>query len=528
MSAVAVSELVERANRKSFTYNDPTHVYMFDGQRCRSVTALAKGVSDNYNLNAWQKAMEARGFVIDPRLIEEVAAYFDDRARIDDIVQRAIDTAGANDKSRRGSQMHQAIKRDYDGDALYTEQQQLDAERARRTFEAYKLVPDPRYAERAVLYPDDLVAGRIDVFASWSHSPEWLVDIDTKSGFKAIKYPWATAAQLGLHVLAPLIQGLTHFEGGIEHTDRWDPMPENLRRDVAYVLHLAPDSDDIGTIYEFNLTGQFAGQMAAKAAIWQRHFWINNDMTRRVDPPLALADNVIPLFDPVAAQATLRARIDLLGEAERSLLRMAWQPEWGNIRMPMDPASIAAATEAVLTVDSFSQVTPLPERPEPSVTALDGPVPRWTPVEGGLMPTEAAGALQTAWESMDDPIKAVVMTAVSSAIQHGCSWHPGVDFATLGTTTERKHWLVLAAMELAVHDSLADDSARYLAATVLDADWPFDPRLTPGRVIGLVGVEHAEQFCDLTLAFIAGDLMVDGNRLIPNNERGSDADSTRT
>lgn len=512
-----VLALAQHVSRKPFTYNDSTHVYMLDGQRCRSITNVAKIPTDDYTVNQWRHRMAAIGFTADPTLLEEVAAHIDDSKFVESVVHRAIELGGANVKSRRGVQSHAATERHDLDQPLITEQQQRDAALWERTLDAYGLVMFPEYVERIVLYPDDLVAGRFDRYGSFRHQSDWLVDIDIKTGFNAVKYPHGTAVQLALHVGAPLVQSAWHYTdgGSMEVTTEWVPQPEHLRRDVAYVVHMPTDERaDLGTLYEFTLTGEYAGQVAARAALFCRHFQLNSDHCKRIEPPIRPAPNAEPsnvvMLDPVRAQADLRARIDLLPDGHRELLRMAWDLNvHGSFHLSMTAEQMAAATALVDTVDPFAQVASTPERP-PSDTP-DEPAPWWEPTEGEPISADEVAALQATYESMPERARDQINAVALEATQHRVPFHMA------DSDSERRFWLMTACIKLAANDSLDDDSARYLAATTVHADWPFDRRLPTGAVVGLLGAEHAESFYDLAVALCNGELHVSGDRLIPND-----------
>lgn len=507
-------------------YRDSDHSYYDDdGNRMRSITNVAKIPTDTFNLNLWDKRMVAKGLAKHPELIEDVAAYWDDNARLNEICTKAKEWAGADEGSRRGTQAHAASERHDLDQPLITAQQEWDAGVWGRTLERYGIEIDPELVEKILYYPQHRICGRMDRFARFRHARKSLNTFDIKTGSSAVRYPHATAVQLSLQVMAPLIEAERRYEGDQIVVTKWMPMPPDMRTDIGYVL-LQPTRDsgmDIGTLYEFKLDGELNGHDGARAAIIARHFQLNNNLCRPIEAPMPVApreSNVIalPSLDPVTMQATLRAQIDLLNDNERALARMAWQPQWGSIREQMTVEAILEAKAMVDTVDGFQRVSDVPQAPV--IEVAGEPPPRWKPNEGELMPVALGGTLQTAYEAADDRVRAAVNDLCASAIQHNCSFHVGQDFIQFGTTTERRYWLILAVMTLAANDSIDADEVRYLAASVVDADWPFDSRLRPGAVVGLLGVEHAEAFCDLALRLIAGELVVDGNRLqtIPNDD----------
>lgn len=498
-------------SRRTFTYNDLTHVYMADSQRCRSITNVAKIPTDDFTLNQFRLRTAGIGLMMRPDLIEDIAAHVDDNRYVENVMQLAIDHAGANKASMRGTQYHAAAERGDLDQPLYTAQQEVDHALLLRTYDAYRITPHPRYVEQIVFYPDDLIAGRMDRYATIDGT-EWLWDIDLKTGTSCVRYPHGTAVQLALHVNAPLIMSETRALDGLLNVTGWEPQPDNLRSDKAYIL-LMPTRDDadLGTLYEFTLAGRYQGEVAARAAVFCRHFQLNPNHCQRVEPPMPLP--ATERFDPVA-QGDLRGAIAMLGEAPKQLLRMAWDVSvLGSLTAPMNVEQIAKARALVDSFDGFAHVSELPVAPVAEVVTMAAP--RWRPDEGDAMPESAVASLRTAYESLPESQRLEVEACAAQATQYTVTYH---GLANPGEFPERRYWLLLATMQLAANDSLDIDAVRFLAATVVDDDWPLDKRLTMGAVVGLLGAEHGEAFCDLTLQLIAGELIVSGNRLIPSTQ----------
>ena len=132
-------------------YDDESHEYRLDGQRAKSVTAVAKLVPDSFSLEAWDRRGIVVGLVKEPDLIERAAAAIGNNDALNRIVEDAKRAAGMYRKAERGSQMHRVLEWTLLGrdDLLLTARQRADADALRRTIDRYRLSPT-EWVERFV------------------------------------------------------------------------------------------------------------------------------------------------------------------------------------------------------------------------------------------------------------------------------------------------------------------------------------------------------------------------------------------
>lgn len=511
MSAPAIApgavSAPNRAAPGALTYNDTSHVYMLEGRRLRSITAIAKIPTDTFTVDQWRMRQVALGLAIDPTLIEDVAAHRDDNHRVNDIVQKAMDIAGASNASRRGTQAHAASEYHDLNQPLITDQQRRDAAVWQRTLDAYGIEVIPRFVEQIVCYPTDLVAGRTDRFARMDGS---LFDFDIKTGTSAWRYPHGTAVQLALHVNAPWIQQGSRIVDGIETVTEWEPLPEELRRDVAYVIAMPTrdSGEDIGTLYRFQLEGRYAGTVAAKMALVARHFQMNDSLATRVNPPLRPAQftaadhevsigevvdllaDVLPVkaaFDATApgAQQVIVDRIMGLADVDKARLRGMWAacelPSIGSI-MPVD--ALVRAWELVDEVDPWLTVAPAPELAPASTAPARRIFPK--PEDGPIAPTDETVKIADMYARLPESVLIRIGDLSGEATRNGVDFHLGQ------RATARRLDLLRGLIALAVNDCADDGSLRHIVSGITGE--PVDDASDVGALVGSLNVEQAATF----------------------------------
>jgi hypothetical protein len=221
-------------------YNDEHHAYWLDGKRCKGVTTVAKIPDDTYRLEQWAKRQVAIGLASTPVLIEAVAAHFDDRQKIDDYCDQAMEAAKAHTGATRGTAAHRITERHDLGEPIMdTPLSAYVVASWQAALEAAGLEVVTDYIERIVVYPDRFIAGRFDRLCR-RRSDGRLVVVDVKGGQRAIEYPHSIAVQMALYANAPLLAGPVPANGG--ETDLFEAMPD-VDREWGYIFHLPEEGD---------------------------------------------------------------------------------------------------------------------------------------------------------------------------------------------------------------------------------------------------------------------------------------------
>jgi hypothetical protein len=296
-------------NGHRLVFNDSTHSYMLNGRRAKSVTAVAKLVSDSFALDQWRKRMVAVGMTLEPRLAERVAVDPDNRELVDKVCEDALEVAGSHHAARRGTQRHRASElADTDG-KLLTDQQREDAAAWKRTVDHHGLEILPKFVEGFAIWPQYGVVGRFDRIARYQGRS---VILDLKSGENAVRYPQSTAAQLGLYARAPLISAEVDTVGDKATVTNWTEPPADLDLDVGFVVLLS-DEMEVGELWEIDIAHGWAGaQLALELVAWRKQKRYGDDLAAEVHTAGAL-DKL--------AQAGLLGRIRL-ARSERELIEI--------------------------------------------------------------------------------------------------------------------------------------------------------------------------------------------------------------
>jgi hypothetical protein len=216
-------------------YDDKWHTYHLDGNRCTGVTSVASYPEDKHLINKWTVRMALTGGAQKPGLMERVAAHIDDRSKLNDLGEEAIEYAKANEARERGIAIHRLAERIDLGEQI------VDTPLARAVQDTWKaalddasLTVDTGYVERIVVYPDLYIAGTFDrIVACWEDGQLYIADI--KTGPNAVNYPHPTAIQLAIYANAPLLAGPIPKGGGT--TTQFEPMPA-VNKDIGFIIHM--------------------------------------------------------------------------------------------------------------------------------------------------------------------------------------------------------------------------------------------------------------------------------------------------
>lgn len=248
-------------------YNDRFHSYWIDGTRATGVSGVAKGFQDSYNIDRKIKRDVAKGMARRPDLCTMVAALGDEdswetKKKIDKIATDAIEASGAWAKANHGTAKHTILERVHKGlplDDVFDDRLLDYAEAYRELIDGSGLTPVGDLTERFVVYPEQLIAGRLDcAYFALDKRPALLLG-DFKSGTRAVQYPHSIVAQLGLYLNAPFLYN--------EATDEFDPAP--LWGDTIIIAHVPDELDQFGL---WTIDASLARTVALQAL--ERHRYI--------------------------------------------------------------------------------------------------------------------------------------------------------------------------------------------------------------------------------------------------------------
>lgn len=218
-------------------YDDKHHAYWLDGRRCKGVTTVAKIPDDMFLIEQADARKIALGMALKPELIERAAAHYDDRNKLQVIAREAKDAAKAFTAMHAGTAAHAIVeKAELGKPVISTEWSDAIVKSWGKAMTDYGLEPVVGMTERIVVYPDHLICGRFDCIRRRRRDGR-LVTVDLKTGEKADRYPHSHSIQLGVYANAPLMAG--PLSDGIEGwTEDFEPLPEDLDREVGYVVHM--------------------------------------------------------------------------------------------------------------------------------------------------------------------------------------------------------------------------------------------------------------------------------------------------
>ena len=81
-------------------FNADWHSYWLDGVRCKGATSIAGYPDNRAGLERWMKRMVLAGGARDPKLMERAAVYINDKTKLDDLAEQALELARANERTR--------------------------------------------------------------------------------------------------------------------------------------------------------------------------------------------------------------------------------------------------------------------------------------------------------------------------------------------------------------------------------------------------------------------------------------------
>lgn len=261
--------LVKRLGR--YRFPDPV---TGEGREWQRVTNLARMIADEYALNQWQQRMVARGMGLRPDLAA-LAATLDvkaDRDRLEDVVKKARDTAGANSASNWGNAIHALLEQVHGASDIEAAVDQVpDAQREDvraylRSLKEHSIEVLPNLVERFTLVRPYEVAGKFDNIV---RTPRGCMVADTKTG-RSLEYDGLEiAVQLALYAHGVNTAGVWDAEREVWVPAGTGGVPR-VREDVALVMHVPRGSSrcvprliDIGAGWE-------AAQLCVDVRAWRK------------------------------------------------------------------------------------------------------------------------------------------------------------------------------------------------------------------------------------------------------------------
>lgn len=237
------------------------------------VTKFVKAIADNFALERWKIERVVEGLASDETLYFLAAGIEDFRSaegkkRIAEIVEIALERAGANEGSRFGTAMH-AFNDNVDRrhPAMHRVPSKLRPKYVAlaTALRDHRLAVIPEYIERRVFVERFQLVGTLDRILLDEVTGELVIgDLKTQKGLWGFQ---EISIQLALYANADWM-----WEPA---TQTWEPMPE-VRKDAALVLWMPrvhpPKDNDAVEVEEVRIARayEYAAQVCADARAWHR------------------------------------------------------------------------------------------------------------------------------------------------------------------------------------------------------------------------------------------------------------------
>lgn len=431
------------------------------------VTNFVAALDNSYGLTAWKQRQTAIGIARSHSLRTELLTVLDNPAAIDDICERALTDAGANEKRDLGSQLHRLTELidegahpDLDPDDPLT----ALANQYLGILRDYQI--DIVDTEQVVVLNQYTVAGRYDRIVRYRGRP---VVLDIKTG--RIK-PGSCARQLAIYANADTIY----------HPDTHTHTPmHTVDRDTALILHLPYDGpaellevdiaagwNDVHLCAQVRDRGHRAHNELVRPAAHPDDTVVDTNGTR----PLIItthADELGPLDDDDPRPAIQR-RIDAIRHNPHATawLRRSWP---ANARTkPWPTGQLAAINELVARAETMAARPPewfaLQDRYKNLPTPARKLARRWANeaetagqrIDSGSSPEHfaIASAMCALLENTHNPVTSRTILELAS------------DTGITPDTTTGAAWLTLTPKELATTERIA--AAITLGDLTIDGD----------------------------------------------------------
>lgn len=268
------------------------------------VTTFARTILDAYALNQWEKRMVAKGMSLRPDLVDaatslEVSGPKKDehKAKLDKVVERAKDAAGANTAAHRGTAIHTFAER-IDAGEISTEEvperQRPDLIAYLECMEAKGLTVVPELVERIVCLPQYEVAGQLDKVVLESDGTPVIADVKSGQDLSHKNKKLEIAIQLACYARGINTSGVWNLRDQC-----WEPVPR-VREDYALVIHIPAGSGSCEILTIDLLEGWEAVKLCAQVR------------DQRNDPP-----TLTPYTGPRAVLSAVPVPVGLDGWADR-------------------------------------------------------------------------------------------------------------------------------------------------------------------------------------------------------------------
>ena len=192
-------------------------------------TTVAKTLSDPWGLIDWKLRMVAKGISgrEDLRMLASMLPVDTGKKQLDEVVEKAIDTAGGNVGRILGDAMHKATaKLDNGEEPEMLPPYDRDLEAYRAALPLYGVRIAPGMVEQIVCLPDLGVAGTFDRIVVWDPAT-YIADVKTA---KTLDYSWLEiAVQLAIYANAEWMWD--------DESAQWFTMP-TVDRTQGLVMHL--------------------------------------------------------------------------------------------------------------------------------------------------------------------------------------------------------------------------------------------------------------------------------------------------
>jgi hypothetical protein len=252
-------------------------------------TTIAKTLSDPWGLVDWKLRVAVKGVAMreDLRMLATMLPVDTGKKQLNDVVEKAIDTAGGNVGRILGDAMHRATAElDSGGEPEVLPPYDRDLEAYRAALELYGVRIAPGMVEQIVCIPDLGVAGTFDRIVVWDPGA-YIADVKTAKG---LDYSWLEiAVQEALYANAELMWD--------DEDKRWIDMPP-VDRTQGLVMHL-PVGQARCDLYWVDLE---IGWEAVTLAVDVREWRKRKDISRPFGVDLLGRSPVQPVLDLAGAE----------------------------------------------------------------------------------------------------------------------------------------------------------------------------------------------------------------------------------
>jgi hypothetical protein len=465
--------------------------------RTRAST-VKNGATDKTGIINWSKMVVTKGLALDPGLLERAmkAATAEDVKALYAIADEAFTKGGGKESAERGSAFHEVTELIKRGDQVSPDD--LDKRLVKRDVDAYlqalaehNLRPVPGMQERVVILPNGAAGTFDDLFQYWNpDTEEWeLIVGDTKSGKEIWKYG-ALEIQVQLWQYAnALALWIGPKQGSTKEYGEPAPMPEDLRKDRAVVVHSRLDGTCEVSIIDISGIGAVVDAIMtirrARAEAMQRVHHIGK-VDLREPSYVASADlqSVTPAGQPALQNVEMVSGPYLPVRTPGATLAA---DDWGG-PTPTAPTPDAAEQERkrierLAVLDGMAAKLGRNDDPDDGEPQLDGEgkplAPFKQPGQRGCGVCGRTGHKSTSKRCLgeNDPGKAPAVAAPK--IIAATVYSEPVGGERLGP--EESAQLIEAATAQVVNPRLAEQSGQYCPGTC-NAGWTADPN-RPGLFV---------------------------------------------